>query len=115
PASLRWSALLLLTLLATGCAAGQAFRRGQAAERADDFDRAVVEYTQALREDPDNRDIRLALNRVKLRASELHFTRGRRLAATGKFEEALVELQIAAELNPTNGEIDAELRRTRTA
>ncbi|HEX7085118.1 MAG TPA: secretin N-terminal domain-containing protein [Vicinamibacterales bacterium] len=114
-ARLRWSALLLLTLLATGCAAGQAFKRGQAAERVDDYDRAVAEYSQALREDPDNQDIRLALNRVKLRASELHFNRGRRLSATGKYEEALVELQIAAELNPTNGEVDAELRRTRTA
>ncbi len=44
---------------------------------------------------------------------ELHFARGRRLYATGKFEEALVEMQLAAELNPGNGDIEAELRRTR--
>ena len=112
---LRGLGVLLITILASGCAAGQALKRGQAAERVDDYDRAVAEYSQAVREDPDDQDARLALNRVKLRASELHFTRGRRLAATGKFEEALVELQIAAELNPTNGDIDAELRRTRTA
>ncbi len=45
----------------------------------------------------------------------MHFSRGRRLAATGKLDEALNELQIANELNPTNGDLQAELRRTRTA
>ena len=88
-------------------------RDGREAERADDYDRAVVEYTKALKEDPDNFDARQALERAKLRASEVHFARGRRLYATGKFEEALVEMQLASEMNPANGEIDAELRRTR--
>ena len=107
--------LVLLLTASAACATGQAIKRGRSAERADDYDRAVVEYTQALREQPDDKEVRAALDRVKLRAAEAHFTRGRRLAATGKLEEAMVELQIAAELNPTNGDVDAELRRTRTA
>ena len=37
----------------------------------------------------------------------------RRLASTGKLEEALVEFQMAAELNPANGDIQDELRSTR--
>ncbi len=101
--------------MAAGCATGQALKRGREAERADDYDRAVVEYTQALRESPDNKEARMSLDRAKLRAAEAHFTRGRRLSATGKLEEAMVELQIAAELNPTSGDIDAEMRRTRLA
>jgi len=105
--------LLAVTALAAGCATSSGLRNGRAAERVDDYDRAVVEYTRALREDPDNLDARLALDRAKLRAAELHFSRGRRLYATGKFEEALVELQLASELNPTSGEIETELRRTR--
>src|SRR5207248_2992498 len=35
------------------------------------------------------------------------------LAATGKLDIALAEFEIAAELNPTNGDIDDELRATR--
>ena len=84
--------LVALGALAAGCATSSALRDGRAAERADDYDRAVVEYTQALREDPDNFDARQALDRAKLRSSELHFSRGRRLYATGKFEDALVEI-----------------------
>ncbi len=105
--------LVVAAALAAGCATSTAFRDGRKAERADDYDRAVVEYTKALKEDPDNFDARQALERAKLRAAELHFARGRRLYATGKFEDALVELQLASEMNPTDGEIDAELRRTR--
>jgi hypothetical protein len=39
--------------------------------------------------------------------------RGRRLAGVEKLEEALVEYQLAAELNPTSSVIDEELRSTR--
>ena len=55
---------------------------------------------KVLRENPDSRDARQGLERAKLRASQDHFTRARRLSATGKLEEALVEYQLAAELNP---------------
>jgi general secretion pathway protein D len=109
----RSTALLLAVVLTSGCASSSSLRSGHAAERVDDYDRAVVEYTKALKEDPDNFDTRLALERAKLRAAEMHFSRGRRMYATGKLEEALVEMQLASELNPASGDIEAELRRTR--
>jgi general secretion pathway protein D len=96
-----------------GCAASSALRRGQNAERLQDFDRAVAEYTMALRLNPSSADARLALERAKLRASNEHFARGRRLAATGRYDQALVEFELAAELNPTSGEVDEALRSTR--
>src|SRR5205823_6759136 len=37
----------------------------------------------------------------------------RRLAATSKLDQALVEYELAGELNPSNGDIDQELRATR--
>lgn len=104
----------VLALSAAGCAS-RALSNGRKAERAEDYDRAVVEYTQALREEPENAEARLALDRAKLRASQMHFTRARRLAALGKYEDAVVEYQLASELNPSNGEVDEELRRTRAA
>jgi general secretion pathway protein D len=108
-------ALAVVVALLAGCASSGAMRNGRRAESAADFDRAVVEYTRAARERPDDKDAALALDRAKLRASEMHFARGRRLAATGKLDDAVLELQLANELNPTNGEAQKELRRARTA
>jgi len=102
-----------ICLAAAGCASSGAVRRAHEAERVQDYDRAVVEYTKAIRARPDDMSARLALDRAKLRASQDHFGRGRRFAATGKLDQAMVELEVASELNPTNGEIDDELRSTR--
>ncbi|MBI2834782.1 MAG: hypothetical protein HYX76_10205 [Acidobacteria bacterium] len=88
-------------------------RTGRQAESQRDYDRAVVEFTKALRLKPNDKDLRVSLQRVKLRAAQDHFARGRRLAGLGRFEEALVEYQIASELNPTSGQIEEELRDTR--
>jgi general secretion pathway protein D len=107
------AALVALCLVTAGCAASGAFHRGDSAERRQDYDLAVVEYSKALREHPDDANTRSALERAKLRASQDHFNRGRRLAATGKFEQALVEYEVASELNPSSGDIDTELRATR--
>ena len=81
--------IVLGCLLAGGCAASTASRHGLEAERLQDYDRAVVEYQKALSLKPGDATTRLALQRAKLRASEEHFQRGRRLAAAGKAEEAL--------------------------
>jgi general secretion pathway protein D len=113
PSTPAAAALVVACLLVGGCAASSASRNARDAERLQDYDVAVVEYTKALKLRPNDAGIRLGLDRAKLRASEEHFQRGRRLAATGKLEEALVEYELAAELNPTNGAVDAELRSTR--
>jgi general secretion pathway protein D len=100
-------------LIQGGCAVATANRRGREAETRQDYDRAVAEYTTAIRRDPNNTDARVGLERAKLRASNEHFQRGRRLAATGRYDQALIEYEAAAELNPTSGEIDEQLRATR--
>src|SRR5438093_2031953 len=107
------TATLALCLLAAGCASSGALRRGRDAEQRRDYDVAVVEYTKAVRLHPDDANARLALDRAKLRASQDHFARGRRLAATGRLDQALVELEVASELNPGDGDVDDELRATR--
>jgi general secretion pathway protein D len=101
--------------LAASCASTSAMHLGQQAEIASDYDKAVVEYTRALKEHPDNFEAHKALDRAKLRASQEHLTRGRRLVATGKLDQAVVELELASELNPTSQDIDDELRRGRVA
>jgi len=107
------AALAVVCLFAGGCAATGALNRGRSAELRQDYDIAVVEYTKAVRLRPNDSDARLALERAKLRAAQDHFMRGRRLAATGKLDRALVEFELASELNPSGGDIDDELRSTR--
>jgi general secretion pathway protein D len=108
-----WLAAVVVSLALTGCATTSIMHQAREAEAAQDYDRAVAQYTQALRKNPNNADARLALERSKLRASEFHFNRGRRLAAAGKLEDAVVEFQIAAELNPASSDVDKELRLAR--
>jgi general secretion pathway protein D len=111
--ALRAAALLVVCVAAAACAASGALRRGLAAERRQDYDLAVVEYTKAIRLRPDDSNARQGLERARLRASLDHFTKGRRLAATGKLDLALAEYEVASELNPANAEIDEQLRATR--
>lgn len=114
PHRLRWPwAVLLLVTVAAGCASSSAFRTGLEAERRDAFDEAVVAYTQAALERPDDAGVRAALQRARLRASDVHFTRGRRLHGLARYDEALVELQLAYDMNPANADIERLLRDTR--
>jgi general secretion pathway protein D len=108
------AAALVMAALAFGCASSASLRRGAAAEQRQDYDVAVAEYTNVVRARPNDVDARLALDRAKLRASAAHFPAGRRLAATGKLDQALVEYELALELNPSNVEIDDALRDVRT-
>ena len=114
--SAKLVAVCLTTVLSTtlgGCASSGTLRSGERAELQKDYDRAVVEYTRALQNRPDDRTLRRSLERAKLRAAEVHFGRGRRLTAAGQYQEALVEYQIAFELNPSSGDIAKQLRETR--
>ncbi len=107
--------VLVASILASACAGSKPARLGRQAETAQDYDRAVVEYSNALRQHPNDTNLRLALDRVKLRASLDHFNKGRRLAGSGKLQEGLQELQLAAELNPSSGDIQEQLQQTRVA
>ena len=53
--------LLVVCLLAVGCAGSSALRRGQNAERRQDYDFAVVEYAKAVRLRPDDTNARVGL------------------------------------------------------
>src|SRR5215831_10298604 len=108
-----FAALLVAASFAAACATGNAVRRGRDAEFRRDYDLAVVEFTKAIRLDPDNGAARSGLERAKARATEDHLQKARRFAAIGRLEEAVVEYGVAAELSPANATIDQELRETR--
>jgi general secretion pathway protein D len=104
---------LVLAGLLAGCATSTAMRNGRQAEQLQDYDRAIVEYTKVLRSQPDNREARQLLDRARVRAAADHFSRGRRLEGGGRLDEALVELQLASELNPNSQDIRDALESVR--
>ena len=106
--------LLVASLALTGCATG-AHDRARTAELSANYDAAVLEYTRALRERPNDRGLQRDLERAKLRAGQYHYALGRRQAGLGNYDDALVEYQIASEMNPNSGEIQDALRETRSA
>jgi general secretion pathway protein D len=108
-------ALALAGILSLAGCAENALTLAKKADMVQNYDLAVAEYTKAVREHPDSQDARVGLQRAKLRASDSHLVAGRRLYAEGKFDEALLELQIAAELNPTNPDAAKELQNVREA
>jgi len=99
----------------SACASTSVMRQAQAAEVAQDFDQAVAFYTRLVRTQPDNREARIGLDRARLRASQDHLGRGRRLFSQGRYDDAVVELQLAYELNPTSAVVEADLRDARAA
>jgi hypothetical protein len=60
--------------------------RRQRAERRQDFDRAVLEYSKAVQEHPDNIGYRKGLQTARLRASAEHTMTGRRLLNRGPLQ-----------------------------
>jgi general secretion pathway protein D len=106
------AALVAVTLVSCASSTGS-IRTARNAESLQNYDVAVAEYTKLLRDNPHSREARAGLERARLRASQDHFTRARRLSSTGELEEALVEYQLASELNPGNAEIAREMQDTR--
>jgi general secretion pathway protein D len=107
--------LLAVVASATGCAAGRAYRRGQEAARAGDWDAAVAHYTRAVQENPDSPEYKIALERAMQSAALEHIGRARLLEDQDQLDAALLQYRRALELDPTNrlsAARAAELERT---
>ena len=91
-----------LALVVSGCAAGRAFRQGESAAYAGDWDTAVAFYTRALQENPDRVDYKIALERAMLNASRGHLARAQEFEARDQLSAALLEYREGSELDPTN-------------
>ena len=104
------AALVLLGL--AGCATSAAFRNGEKAEGRQDYDRAVLEYSKAVQQDPNNVHFRKGLERARLRAAETHALNARRLGSRGMYKEALDEFRLALDLNPSSASLVSEMQET---
>jgi general secretion pathway protein D len=94
--------VVAVAILAAGCAAGQAFRHGEAAMRSGNLDEAVVHYRKAVQAAPDNPNYKIALERAMVAASRAHLDRAKEFEANGQLEAALGEYRQASEYDPSN-------------
>ena len=98
----RLIAIVTLTVMVSGCAAGRAFRRGEDASRLGNWDQAVAEYTKAVQADPDKPEYKIQLERAMQSAAQAHITRAREMEEKDALDAALVEYRRASELDSTN-------------
>jgi len=98
----------LAALVAAGCATGRAFARGESAGQAGDWESAVGFYRQALQDDPDRPDYKIALERAMVAAAAMFTERGRQLEEAGQPDEALRAYRKAQEFEPSNRTLGAK-------
>ncbi|HEX6161762.1 MAG TPA: secretin N-terminal domain-containing protein, partial [Vicinamibacterales bacterium] len=107
--------LALAAVMAAGCATGRAFARGEAAGRAGDWESAVGFYRQALENDPDRPDYKIALERAMVAAANMYTERARQFEEANQLEEALRAYRKAQEFEPSNRQLSskaAQIERT---
>jgi len=111
----KLSVIVLIAVAVGACAASRAFMRGERASRTGDLDAAVEYYRQAMQDDPDRAEYKIAYERAMLNASVLHTDLARKAEAEGRLDDALREYRRASELDVSNRQVAAkvsELERT---
>src|SRR5215510_4962586 len=98
-------ATVAVVCLVAGCASGRAYGRGQEAARAGDWEAAVGFYRQALQDDPDRPDYKIALERAMISAAQMYVQRGKDFEAANQPEEALRAYRKSLEFEPSNRQV----------
>jgi general secretion pathway protein D len=106
--------ILMLTLILVaalvGCAGSRAFQRGEGYAKGGEWDLAVKEYREALKESPQDIEYRSALLRAEETAANQHYKRARNFLKERKLDLAIMELQQAIYLNPSNVAFQSTLK-----
>ncbi|MFQ5790641.1 MAG: hypothetical protein ACE5JI_09225, partial [Acidobacteriota bacterium] len=109
----RAAVILIVAAGLAACAARSAYKRGSREAQEGNWDAAVVHYTRAVREEPDNIEYRIALQRALIQAGAFHLKEAQKRLAAEDLEGALEELQLATQLDPSNRYAQEELDETR--
>ncbi|NTW58093.1 MAG: hypothetical protein HGA43_02850 [Nitrospirae bacterium] len=102
--------MLTMVVLLGGCAGSRAFQRGDQYAKDGEWDLAVKEYRDALKSNPQDIEYRSALLRAEETAANQHYKRARNFLKERKLDQAIIELQQAIYLNPTNSAIQGALK-----
>jgi type II secretory pathway component GspD/PulD (secretin) len=103
----RGLVVVALGALVAGCAS-RSFPRGEQAAASGDWDAAVEYFRQAVLDQPDKAEYKIALERATFEAANMHVDRARKAEADGKLDEALREYRKALEYDATNRELSSK-------
>ena len=98
----RLAIILICAAFVSSCAGGRAFRRAEEAARLGDWDTAVKHFTEAVQENPNKPEYRIALERAQQTASLEHISRARELEQKDQLDGALIEYRKALETDASN-------------
>jgi len=102
-----------LPVHAAGPSANALYKHGQAAEASQDYDTAFEDYQKAFQRNPKDLRFQTALYRVRVSASSMHISNGRKMLEAGNSEGALAEFLHASEIDPGNEAARQEIARVR--
>ncbi len=102
---------LVAILLLAACSGYRSARQVKIAEQEGDWDQAVLQYLELVDQHPNNVSYQTGLIRAKLKASQMHFDRGKQLAEAGALDRALEEYRQAVQLDPSNQYARVELEK----
>jgi general secretion pathway protein D len=115
-----WIALLVILALSSlsvpslhAESASSMFKHGQAAEAREDYDTAFDLYQKAVAKAPNDLAYKTALYRIRVTASGMHMSKGRKLLDAGDRDGALAEFLHAAEIDPSNEAAQQEIAKLR--
>ncbi len=102
-----------LALGLSGCAASNAFRRGEGEARKGNWDLAVARFELAASKDPDNIRYHIALEQAQIQASRVHAKEARKHIAAEELDKAAEELEIASRYDPGNKSLADDLKEVK--
>ncbi len=108
----RRLAVLVLALMVAACSGYRDARDAQIAEQKGDWDTAVLLYLELAEQNPSNVSYRTGLLRAKIKASQMHFERGKDLYDAGVLDRAIEEYRQAVQLDPSNQYAQVELEKS---
>jgi hypothetical protein len=98
----RLTIFLICAAIVSGCAGGRAYRKGQEVARLGDWDAAVKYFTEAVQDNPNKPEYKIALERAQQSASLEHISRARELEQKDQLDAALLEYRKALETDASN-------------
>jgi general secretion pathway protein D len=106
----QWCMAGFLAVSLVGCAGSRSFQRGEGYSEHGEWDLAVKEYREANKSDPQNIEYRSALLRAEETAANQHYKAARTFLKERKLDQAIIELQQALYLNPSNAAVQGALK-----
>jgi general secretion pathway protein D len=109
----RIGLVVALAVGLAGCAASNAFRRGEGEAKKGNWDLAVARFELAASKDPDNIRYHMALEEARIQASRVHAKEAKKHVAAEELDKAAEELEIASRYDPSNKSLADDLKEVK--